>query len=152
MITNEIPVIRAEFGEAIKATPHLQEGRFAKLDSSGKLVLATSADEALGVICNPDSQSVADLGQATTGELCLRSFGGIVEVQVGTLGSSVAAGQKLSVASDGRATDAAGTPVAVSVDAVTSTEAGQLVRCVLMPFTADTAPSEEESGSEETAD
>lgn len=145
MITNQNPVIHADFSDALKATPHLQDGKFGKIDSTGKIALATNADEAVGIILNPDSHTVAVAGNATGADLCLRSFGGIIEAQAGTLSAGIGVGQMLSLGSDGRITDAEGTPVAVAAEAVTETTAGQMVRVVLLPFSAPAA--EDEGGS-----
>ena len=142
MITNQNPVLHADFSDTLKATPHLQEGKFGKLDINGKLALAATADEALGIICNPDGHNVAVAGNATSADLCLRTFGGIIEAQVGTLTSGITCGQQLALGEDGRLTDSEGTPVAMAVEGCTSTTAGQLVRVVMLPYPAETAESE----------
>ena len=54
MIKNNTPAIRAPFCAALRGTPHLQEGKLGKFNASGEIELATSADDAFGVICDPD--------------------------------------------------------------------------------------------------
>ena len=143
MITNQNPVIHADFSDALKANPHLQDGKFGKFDTNGKIALASTAADAIGIICSPDSHSVAVAGNATGADICLRSFGGIIQAQCGTLSASVSKGQMLSLGEDARVSDAEGTPVAVAAEDITATTAGQLVRVVMLPFSAPAAETEE---------
>ncbi len=134
-IVNDKPVIRANYATALAGTPHLYEGRFAKLDATGKIVLATSASDALGVICDPDSHAVAAAGNATGATIVCRSFGGILELQVGTLTAALAPGDPLYFATGGVVTDDSSNSavqVATCVEAVTATTAGQRVQAVLI--------------------
>lgn len=132
MITNDTPVLRAELADSITATPHLQEGKLAKLDAQGKIAPATGTDDALGIIANPDGQTVAACGQPTSADLVLHTFGGIIQVQLHSGAAAVAPGTKLYAAAGGTfSTTAAGSPAATAVESAAAGTAGQLVRAIL---------------------
>lgn len=139
MIINPIPRIRAPFAPALAATPHLHEGKFAKLNAAGQMELASSPEEAQGIITEPDSYAAAQAGNAVGASLLYKSFGGIVEVQLGQ-SAAVSCGDLLTVASDGAATlaaagegdDAAAAAVAMAVEPVSTTTAGQLIKAVFI--------------------
>lgn len=134
MITNTIPILHRKLAAAIAATPHLQEGKLAKLDASGNIALATSADDYIGVICSPDSHATALAGNVTEADIVLRPFGGFVELQLSDT-AAVTPGTKLTIDTTNACLKVAGdsdTVVALAVDAATATTPGQLVRAVLL--------------------
>ncbi len=132
---NDLPALRANYAAALAATPHLHEGKLAKLDANGQIALATSAAEVLGVICDPDAHSVATAGNATGATIYAKTFGGIVELKVGTLSGALAAGDPLYFATGGVVSDDSSNSavqVAICMEPVTATTAGQLVRAILI--------------------
>lgn len=132
-ITNTMPVLRANYCAGLAATPHLHEGKAAKFDEEGKLALATAGGDALGVIIDPDGANVATCGNPTGAGLLLRPFGGVFEVQLGTIAAPMPAGTPLYVCPDGTFSPTApaeGLPVCMATEAVGSTAAGQMVRAV----------------------
>ncbi len=138
MITNNIPRLRARLAAAIAADPHQQEGKFALLDSNGQIAIAATAAEAMGVITEPDSHLAAQAGNPTNASLLLTSFGGIVEVKVGSGSAAITAGALLYLNSDGTvyaagaSTDTTDlTPVARATQAAPAT-AGQLIPAILL--------------------
>lgn len=133
MIINPIPRIRAPYAPALAATPHLHEGKFAKLNASGQIELAASPEDAQGVITEPDSYAAAQAGNEVGASLLYLSFGGIVEVQLAG-GSAIAQGDKLTVSSEGTASKAgtSDTAVAMAVETVSTTTAGQLIKAILI--------------------
>lgn len=132
MITNPIPRIRAPYAPALAANPHLHEGKFAKLNAAGQIELAASADEAQGIITEPDSLAAAQAGNEVGASLLYKSYGGIVEVQLGAASGPIAHGTRLSLAANGAVSDAAGTAVAMAVEAAAATPAGQLVKAIFI--------------------
>ena len=138
-IINNIPRIRANYAAALQATPHLHEGKFAKLDATGCIALATSAEDALGVITEPDSLLQAQAGNVTGASLLFKTFGGIVEVQLSGDTEAIAAGDLLELADSGAVKHTSSTKadaaVAIAVEPAGATTAGQLIRAVLLPST-----------------
>lgn len=132
MIVNPIPRVRAPYAPSLAATPHLHEGKFARLNASGQIELAASAEEVQGVITEPDSLAAAQAGNEVGASLLYRTFGGIVEVQLGEASGTIVHGTRLSLAADGTVSPAEGTAVAVAVEDVPSTSAGQLVKAILV--------------------
>ncbi len=138
MIVQETPRVRAKLAAALAATPHVHEGKFALIDATGSIALATTEAEAMGVITEPDSLLAAQAGNATSASLLYRSFGGIVEVQIGAGSAAVTAGAKLYLKSDGTvyvpgtSDDASDlVPVARATAAAPAT-AGQLIPAILL--------------------
>lgn len=133
MILNPIPRIRAPFAPALAAKPHLHEGKFAKLNAAGQIELAAAPEDAQGVITEPDSYAAALAGNEVGASLLYKSFGGIVEVQLGE-SAAVSHGDLLTVAADGTATLATttATAVAMAVESVSTTTAGQLIKAVFI--------------------
>ncbi len=132
-IINTMPVLRANYCAEPAAAPHLHEGKAATFDEEGKLALATAGDDALGVIVDPDGANVATCGNPTGAGLLLRSFGGVFEVQLGTIPAPKPAGTPLYVSPDGTFSPECpgeALPVCMLAEAVGSTAAGQMVRAV----------------------
>ena len=132
MIVNPIPRIRAPYAPALAATPHLHEGKFARLNANGQIELASSAEEAQGIITEPDSFAAAQAGNEVGASLLYRTFGGIVEVQLGEAAGAIEHGTRLSLAADGTVSPAEGTAVAMALEAVAAAPAGQLLKAILI--------------------
>ena len=138
-IINTIPRVRANYAVTLQDSPHMHEGKFAKLDASGCIVLATGAEDALGVITEPDSLLQAQAGNVTGASLLFKTFGGIVEVQLSGDTEAIAAGDLLELTDTGAVKHTSSTKadkaVAIAVEPAVATTAGQLIRAVLLPVT-----------------
>ena len=132
MITNHTPAIRARYAAALKSQPHLHEGKLGKLNADGEIELATSADDAFGIICAPDSLTAAVAGNATGATLVHRKFAGIIQVQVGATASAISPGTKLIFGTGAVLTTGSGTAVAVAVESAPSGQSGQMVNAILL--------------------
>jgi len=132
MIVNNIPAIRAPYCAALKGEPHLHEGKMGKLNAEGEIELATSADDAFGVICDPDSYAAAAAGNATGATLVHRKFGGIIQVNVGSAAAAIAPGTKLCCGEGGVFAPGSGAAAAVAVEAAAASTPGQMVRAILL--------------------
>ncbi len=132
MITNHTPAIRAPYAAALKGQPHIHEGKLGKLNAAGEIELATSADDAFGIICDPDSLATAVAGNATSATLVHRKFAGIIQVNVGSTGAAITPGTKLVYSSGGVLTTGTGTAVAVAVESAPAGQAGQMVNAILL--------------------
>ena len=132
MITNHTPAIRARYAAALKSQPHLHEGKLGKLNADGELELATSADDAFGIICAPDSLTAAVAGNATGATLVHRKFAGIIQVQLGATGAAISPGTKLIFGTGAVLTTGSGTAVAVAVESAPSGRSGQMVNAILL--------------------
>lgn len=132
MITNHTPAIRARYAAALKSQPHLHEGKLGKLNADGEIELATSADDAFGIICDPDSLAAAVAGNATGATLVHRKFAGIIQVQLGATGAAISPGTKLIFGTGAVLTTGSGTAVAVAVESAPSGQSGQMVNAILL--------------------
>lgn len=132
MITNHTPAIRARYAAALKSQPHLHEGKLGKLNADGEIELATSADDAFGIICAPDSLTAAVAGNATGATLVHRKFAGIIQVQLGATGAAISPGTKLIFGTGAVLTTGSGTAVAVAVESAPSGRSGQMVNAILL--------------------
>ena len=132
MITNHTPAIRARYAAALKSQPHLHEGKLGKLNADGEIELATSADDAFGIICDPDSMTAAVAGNATGATLVHRKFAGIIQVQLGATGAAISPGTKLIFGTGAVLTTGSGTAVAVAVESAPSGQSGQMVNAILL--------------------
>lgn len=131
-MTNHTPAIRAPYAAALKSQPHLHEGKLGKLNAAGEIELATSAEEAFGIICDPDSLAAAMAGNATGATLVHRKFAGIIQVNVGAAGAAITPGTKLIFGTGGVLTTGTGTAVAVAVESAPAGQAGQMVQAILL--------------------
>ena len=103
-----------------------------ELNADGEIELATSADDACGIICAPDSLTAAVAGNATGGTLVHRKFAGIIQVQLGATGAAISPGTKLIFGTGAVLTTGSGTAVAVAVESAPSGRSGQMVNAILL--------------------
>lgn len=145
MYTNPIPALRRPFAAASKANCHLHEGKFATLASDGSITVITAATTLPhGVITDPDGANAAVAGGNPGATLMLHQFQGIIPVQLGASPGTINEGTLLKIKADGTvmasASAAGDVIVAMAVEQVTSTTAGQLINAVLLtPYKVATA-------------
>lgn len=137
MYTNPTPALRRPFAAADKDKCYLNEGKFATLASDGSITVITAATTLPhGVVCDPDGASAAIAGGKPGATLMLHTFQGVIPVQLGASPGTIKPGTLLKVKADGTvmaSSSAAGDViVAMSVEEVTSSAAGQLVNAVLL--------------------
>ena len=131
MITNHTPQVRAPYAAGLASTPHLHEGKLGKLNAAGEIELATSADDAMGIICDPDACITAAAGNATSATLVFLKFSGIIQVQLGST-ENVTIGTKLGYAEGGVFSATESDPLAMAMESATDSVSGQMVNAILL--------------------
>lgn len=134
MIINTTPALHASF--ATTAGADKTEGKFATLNAEGNIVISSSTTLPYGIVVEAASPVAMQAGGSAEGAIMLHSFGGIVTAQVGATSQAINIGTLLKLSTEGGVVASSSTAgdviVAMALEAIPTTTAGQLIRVILL--------------------
>lgn len=136
-VINPKAIVRRAFAASEADKVAASEGKFCTFDgTTGEIKILTAATTIpTGLVSDPDGSTAAAYGTASA-DVILPSFGGIVQVQVGSSPGTINAGSLLKVKADGTvmlsSSAANDVVVAMALEKLETTTAGQLIPAVLL--------------------
>ncbi len=135
MIVYDKPVLRRQYSEEASKNGHLHEGKFASLNAAGEIALENNDTIPLGVISEPDGQLRSMLGNRTGASIIMWKSQAVVQAQLGETPGVIKVNTPLKRNADGTVSasaEAAGDLiVAISIQDVATTKAGQLINVIM---------------------
>ena len=135
MIVYDKPVLRRQYSEEASKKGHLHEGKFASLNAAGEISLENNDTMPMGVISEPDGQLRSMLGNRTGASIILWKSQSVVQAQLGETPGVIKANTPLKRNADGTVSasdEAVGDLiVAISIQDVATTKAGQLIDVIM---------------------